>query len=56
MIAFFRVFRSRTQQEVARDIRIVEARGSTPLCSTKQKPLKLLDFKGFVLLLKYQIM
>ena len=29
-------------QLVARDIRIVEVRGSTPLCSTTKKPLKIL--------------
>lgn len=33
-----------THASVARDIRIVEVRGSTPLCSTTQKPLKILDF------------
>ena len=34
-------------QLVVRYIRIVEARGSTPLCSTTFKALKSLDFKAF---------
>ena len=50
MIAFFRVFRSRTQQEVARYIRIVEVSGSNPLCSTTRKALKSLDFRAFLML------
>ena len=34
-------------QLVARDIRIVEVRGSTPLCSTRGEALKSLDFRAF---------
>ena len=37
-------------QMVARDIRIVEVRGSTPLCSTGRKALKSLDFRAFLFL------
>ena len=33
---------------VARDIRIVEARGSNPLCSTLRKPSKLAGFRTFL--------
>ena len=35
-------------QLVARDIRIVEVRGSTPLCSTRREALKSLDFRAFL--------
>ena len=35
-------------QLVARYIRIVEVSGSNPLCSTSRKPLKSLDFEGFL--------
>ena len=30
------------------DIRIVEVRGSTPLCSTRREALKSLDFRAFL--------